>query len=132
MEITVTQEQGRKLVTILHVKGEINSTTHQQFEEKARAAYEAGARNMVVDLAEVSYLSSAGIRALNQILLMLRTDAPEESNEAMNKGVRDGTWVSPHLKLSNASRSVREVLKIAGMDMLIDIYDDTKKAVEAF
>ena len=132
MEITVTQEQAGKLVTILHVKGEINSTTHQQFEDKAREVYEAGARNVLVDLAEVNYLSSAGIRALNQILIMLRTDAPEETDAAMSKGVRDGTWVSPHLKLANASKSVKEVLKIAGMDMLIDVYDDTKKAVEAF
>lgn len=132
MEITVTQEQARKLVTILHVKGEINSTTHQQFEEKAREVYEAGARNIVIDLADVTYLSSAGIRALNQILLMLRTDAPEESDEAMGKAVRDGTWVSPHLKLASVSRSVQEVLKIAGEDMLIDIHADVKDAVESF
>ena len=132
MEITVKQEQARKVVTILHVKGEINSTTHQQFEDKAREVYEAGARNILVDLAEVSYLSSAGIRALNQMLIMLRTDAPEESDAAMSQAVRSGTWVSPHLKVVNASSSVKEVLKIAGMDMLIDVYDDMKKAVEAF
>jgi anti-anti-sigma factor len=132
MEITVKQEQAHKLVTILHVKGEINSTTHQQFEDKAREVYEAGARSILVDLEEVSYLSSAGIRALNQLLVMLRTDAPEESDVAMSQAVRAGTWVSPHLKLVNASKSVKEVLKIAGMDMLIDIYDDVKKAVEAF
>jgi len=42
--------------------------------------------NLLLDLAEVSYISSAGIRALNDSFKLLRTGAPEENDEAMAKG----------------------------------------------
>ncbi len=132
MEITISQEKGRRPVTVFHVTGEINSNTYQEFEQKARVAYNAGMRDLLVDLAKCEYVSSAGIRALSSIQTMLRTDAPEESDEAMSKGVRDGTWKSPHLKLVNVSPRVHEVLKMAGVDMLLDIHDDLQKAIDSF
>ena len=132
MEIVVSQEKGRQPVTVFHVTGEINSTNYEEFEQKARDAYAADTRNLLVDLKGVDYVSSAGIRALNAIMKMLRSDAPEESDAAMSKGLRDGTWKSPHLKLVNVSRHVYDVFKIAGVDMLLEMHKDLKEAINSF
>jgi len=132
MDISVSHEQGRRPVAVLHVTGAINSDTHTALEEKAREVFVGGAHDMIVDLANCDYVSSAGIRALNAALVMLRTDAPEESNEAMNKGVRDGTWKSPHLKLANVAPRVQDVLKMAGIDMLIEMHGSVQAAVDSF
>ena len=132
MEITVTQEQGRVPVTVLHVQGDINAASADELEAQARQAYEDGARDMLIDLSQVSLLSSAGLRALHQVFNMLRSESPEESDEAVRKGLTDGTFKSPHLKLLNPKQNVREVLRMAGFDMFLEIYDNPKKAVASF
>ncbi len=99
MEIAVSYEQGRVPVTVLHVQGEINANSYEQLQAQAQAAVEAGTRDMLLDLAEVTFISSAGLRALHYAFTLVRTDSPAESDAALSKGLRDGTWRSPHLKL---------------------------------
>jgi anti-anti-sigma factor len=132
MEITVTQEQDRVPVTVLHVQGDVNANTADQFLEEAQQAYDDGARDMLIDLSKVSLLSSAGLRALHNIFNMLRSDSPEESDEAVRKGLTDGTFKSPHLKLLSPDKNVAQVLSMAGFDMFLEIYDNRKKAVASF
>jgi anti-anti-sigma factor len=132
MEITVTQEQGRVPVTVLHVQGDVNASTADQFLAEAQQAYDDGARDMLIDLSKVSLLSSAGLRALHSIFNMLRSDSPEESDEAVRKGLTDGTFKSPHLKLLSPDKNVTQVLSMAGFDMFIEIYNNLKKAVASF
>jgi anti-anti-sigma factor len=132
MEITVTQEQGRVPVTVLHVQGDVNASTADQFLAEAQKAYDDGARDMLIDLSKVSLLSSAGLRALHSIFNMLRSDSPEESDEAVRKGLTDGTFKSPHLKLLSPDKNVTQVLSMAGFDMFIEIYNNLKKAVASF
>jgi anti-anti-sigma factor len=130
MEILVSQEQGRVPVTVFKVKGNIDSATYQQLEAQARQAFEGGMKNLLLDLSEAPYVSSAGIRALNDMILMLKTSA--ESDEAMNKGIADGSFKSPHVKLLKPNRNVAEVLRLAGMDMLLEIHQDYKQAIASF
>lgn len=132
MEIHLTQEQGRVAVTVFHIKGEINAETYAQLQVKAREAYAGGARDLVLDLSGVSYISSAGIRALNDIFTLLRGDTPEESGEAIRKGISDGTFKSPHLKLVNPSKQVRSTISMTGLDMFIEIHAQLKDAVASF
>jgi anti-anti-sigma factor len=132
MDIVVSQEKGRRPVTVFHVTGEINSATYEQFEQQARDAYAAGTRDLLIDLAACDYVSSAGIRALNTLVKLLRTDSPQESDEAMSKGLRDGTWKSPHLKLVNVSKRIADTLKMAGVDMLLEMHDNLKEAIDSF
>jgi ABC-type transporter Mla MlaB component len=130
MEILVSQEQGRVPVTVFKVMGNIDSATYQQLEAQARQAFEGGMKNLLLDLSEAPYVSSAGIRALNDMILMLKTSA--ESDEAMNKGIADGSFKSPHVKLLKPNRNVAEVLRLAGMDMLVEVHEDYQEAIASF
>jgi len=132
MEITVTQEQGRVPVTILHVKGDVNAATVDQFQAQAQQVCDDGARDMLIDLSGVSILSSAGLRALHSIFNILRSDSTEESDESMRKGLVDGTFKSPHLKLLKPNQNVNQVLHMSGFDMFLEIYDDLKEAIASF
>lgn len=132
MDIEISHEQGRKPVTVFRIRGEVNITTYEQLEKQARDAQASGTRDLLLDLTEVTYVSSAGIRALNNIFKLLRSDAPEESDEAMRRGLSDGTFKSPHLKLLNPTPRVVEVLKIAGVDMLLEIHQKRKDALASF
>jgi anti-anti-sigma factor len=132
MEITVSQEQGRVLITVLRIKGEINTNTAGEFQAEARKAYDDGARDMLIDLSGVSYITSAGLRVLHEIFSLLRSDSPEESDEAIKKGIIDGSYTSPHLKLLKPNKNVQEVLSTAGYDMFLEIHSNRKNAIASF
>ncbi len=132
MEIQVTHEQGSVPVSVLHVTGEVNVNSYEQLQTAAREQFEGGAHDMVIDLANVTYISSAGIRAITSIFRMLRGQSAAESPAAMQKGLREGTFKSPHLRLAAPQPNVAEVLKLAGVDMFLDIHPNVAAALAAF
>lgn len=132
MDIAISHEQGRVPVTIFRVSGQVDMTTYEQLQQQARAAFDAGTRDLLLDLADVPYMSSAGIRAINHLFTMLRANTPAETSDAMQKGLTDGTFRSPHLKLLNPSPRVLEVLKMAGVDMFLEVHNNLKDALASF
>jgi hypothetical protein len=50
----------------------------------------------------------------------------------MRKGLSDGTFKSPHLKLLNPSPRVLDVLSIAGVDMFLEVHRNYKDALASF
>ncbi len=132
MNITITHTHGRAPVTVFKVVGDIDVTTYEQFEAQVRQAVAAGTRNLLIDLAEVDYVSSAGIRALHSVHEMLRAAGEGEAAEAVNQGLREGTYRSPHLKLLNPREPIRRALSIAGVDMFLELHTDYQQAVAAF
>ena len=132
MEITVTQEQGRVPVTVLQVAGRTDSVSANEFEKKVMEVIDAGARYLVLDLSKMPYISSAGLRVLQEIFNKLRSLSGDESDKEMYRRINEGTFKSPHLKLINPSKEVQEVLKMSGFDMLVSIEKDLNTAVASF
>jgi anti-anti-sigma factor len=132
MEITVSQQQGRVPVTVFHIEGDIDVTSYEQLLAKAREAIAAGTRYLLLDLAHVGSISSAGLRALQSIFTEFRAGASAADDEAVRRGMRDGTYKSPNLKLLSPSPKVLQVLSMAGFDMFLEIHRDLKKAVASF
>ena len=132
MDVTAVQQAGRIPVTVFQITGDIDSTTYQQVQMQIEQAVQAGAHDVVLDLTRVGYLSSAGIRMLSHLFNMLRGNLPQESDAAMKQGVRDGTFKSPHLKLVSPTPRVSEVLKMSGLDMMIESYPSVSEAVASF
>jgi anti-anti-sigma regulatory factor len=133
LQITVLQEQGRIPVTVLRIEGDvIDATSYGLLESQARAAIEAGTRNLLLDVTKMKYISSAGLRAIHTIFMLLRGDTPAESDESMKKGLMDGSFKSPHLKLLNPSPAVTETLRAMGFDMFLEIHRNLKDAIASF
>ena len=132
MEIRAFLEQGRVMVTILEIIGNIDSGTANQMQTRAQEAMNAGARDLLLDLTHVSYISSAGLRVVNNLFNQLHPDALNKDYAAVQKGLTDGTFSSPHLKLCGLSANVRQVFSMAGFDMYLDIFPDRKTALAAF
>ena len=130
MNIEVSQEQARVPVTILRVDGAL--TTEEELEGAAQKEMDAGARNLIIDLAGVPYMATAGLRALHSIYEALRELEPEQSAGDVRKGISSGTYASAHLKLLKPTKHTLETLRTAGYDMFLEIYDDRKKALASF
>ena len=132
MDISAFQEQGHVLVTILEIRGSIDSSSADQLRQRAEDAMKAGAHDLLLDLTHVQYLSSAGLRVINQLFNQLHPDALHKDLAKTQKGLVDGTFKSPHFKLCGLNSNVRQVLSMSGFDMFLDIFNDRKSAVAAF
>lgn len=132
MEITVMQEQGRVPVTVLRVAGKTDSASAEELHKKTMEVIDAGARYLVLDLSKVPYMSSAGLRVLQDVFSKLRSLSASESDKEMYRQIADGSFKSPHLKLLNPTKEVLEVLKMSGFDMLVSIERDLRTAVASF
>src|SRR5512138_3298571 len=132
MELKVATQQARVPVTIVHVEGNIDSGSYEPFLAGVEQAIDAGARYMLIDLTEVPFVSSAGLRAFNIIFNKLRGLTPDVSDEEMRKGINDGTYKSPHLKLLSPSRETDTTLESSGFTMFIDIFKDREQALASF
>lgn len=132
MQIHTTTHTGRVPVTVFHLDGDLDMESHEQLQQQAADAYEAGGRHMLLDLSKVKYISSSGLRAIHQIFAMLRAaDAGENDNEVRAR-IAAGTYQSPNLKLLKPSPRVSQVLASAGFDMFLEIHSDLRAAIESF
>jgi len=134
MEIKVSTENGRVPVTVLHVDGNIDSSTYEQFQSTARKLIDEGARYILVDLSHAPFVSSAGLRALHALFNELRSQNRDAdlSDEQMKRGISAGTYKSPHLKLLNLSPEARTAFETSGFDMYIDTFTDLRTAIASF
>ena len=129
MDIKSWQETGQVPVTILQLKGDL--TAEEQLVDKAQAVFQEGARDIILDLGGVPYISSAGLRAIHVIYMLLRSADPQDEETAV-RGIARGTYKSPHLKLVKPSRNGLKALTTSGYDLFLDIHDSIPKAVASF
>jgi anti-anti-sigma regulatory factor len=130
--IVASSAEGRVPITMFKVTGDIDANTYSQLQAQAEEYFNGGTRYLLLDLSAVQYISSAGIRALHSLFNLLKSAAPEESNEVVRKGIRDGTYKSPHLKLLNPSEGVRRILSMSGYDMVLEVHKDLQEAIDSF
>ena len=112
MEITEQKSAG---VVTLRLSGRLDTTTAPAFEDKILGRIESGERHVVIDLAQLDYISSAGLRVI--VLAGKRLSAA------------NGKMVLCSLK-----DRVREVFDIAGFSAIFTIYgshDDATRGLQA-
>ena len=132
MEITVTTEKARVPVTVLHVSGNLDSSSYEAFRAKADEVIQQGARYVLVDLTNAPYVSSAGLRALNSIFVRLRELTPDVNEEDMRKGINAGWYKSPHLKLLNPSKATMVALESSGFSLFLESFTELKTALASY
>jgi anti-anti-sigma factor len=102
-----------KRVIVLTITGRIDSATARDFESELNSLTEKGKNNLVLDLSDVDFISSAGLRVL----------------VTTRKAVRSA---GGDLVMANPSDRVIETLEIAGLDVLFEKYEDRESAVASF
>jgi len=134
MEIKVSTENGRVPITVLHVDGNLDSSTYDKFQSTAKELINGGARYILIDLSHAPFVSSAGLRVIHALFNELRSRNPDAnlSDEQMKKGISAGTYKSPHVKLVNLSPETRTAFETSGFDMYIDTFTDMKAAIASF
>jgi anti-anti-sigma factor len=132
MEITASTVQGKVPVSEIFLKGDLDASSAEAFNDATAKLVEGGAKNILIDMSGVPFMSSAGIRSLHALYISLHPTGSEGEKDAVYKGISAGTYSAPHLKLLNPNKKVTEAIKLSGLDMYLKIYHNEQEAVEAF
>jgi len=136
MDIFVSQAQGNVPVTVLKLNGQLDGQNYQDLIAKAQEVYKAGARDILLDLADLTYISSAGLVALHSVALLLRgeelpdTEGGWSAYRSMGRSSEAG--VQKHIKLLNPREEVKSVLEMVGFERVFEVHTDLEQAVQSF
>ena len=112
MDIAVS---SMKRCDLVKVTGQIDSATAPQLEDRLLELVESGKGNLVIDFEDVTFLSSAGLKALLHAQIRLRKKSSHGRVVAAN--------VPPNLK---------EIFELVGLHHIFDMYDSTAEAIGSF
>lgn len=132
MEIEISQETARVAITIIHIKGSVDSSTYQAFQEKADELIKNGSRYLLVNFSECSFMSSAGLRTLHNIFNKLRSLHKDVNDEQLRKEMNTGAYKSPYIKVCNLSPQLSDAFELSGFETYIEVFDHQKKAIDSF
>lgn len=134
MDIQTSTENRRVPVTVMHVNGNIDALSYEEFQAKADELIAGGTKYLLIDLSNSPFISSAGLRALHHIFNELRARDTDnsKSEEEIHRGISSGTYKSPNLKLLKLSKESKTAFELSGFDMFIDTFDDEQTALASF
>ncbi len=105
----ITERRTADIVT-LFLSGRLDITTAKTFEERFIAQIESGDRRFIIDLAELKYISSSGLRVFLLAAKRLGSNGK--------------------IVLCSLKDSVREVFNIAGFSSIFPIYGSHDEAIK--
>ena len=136
MDITVSTQQGTVPVTVVQPHGDVDASNYSQLISKVEELRSAGARDFLLDLSDVPFMSSAGLVALHSIANLLRGEKvadPQSGWTALKSIDRSKeAGLQKHVKLLNPQQYVADTFDKAGFTQFFEIFTDLNKAVASF
>ena len=136
MQITVSTQQGNVPVTVVQPHGEVDASNYAELVNKVDALIKEGAKDFLVDLSDVPFMSSAGLVALHSIAITLRGEKPADPQsgwsalKSMDRTRERG--MQKHVKLLSPQQYVADTFENAGFTQFFEVFSDLKKAIASF
>jgi anti-anti-sigma regulatory factor len=136
MNISVSQAQGNVPVPVIKLDGQLDGQNYQELITKSQELYKAGTHDFLLDLSDLTYISSAGLVALHSMALLSRgeelpdTEGGWSAYRSMGRSSEAG--LQKHVKLLNPRSEVMGVLDMVGFSNVFEIYTDLDEAVKSF
>lgn len=105
--LTITSRENAG-ITFVKMHGSLSATTAEQGLQEMKKIVDSGAKKVVINLADVDYISSGGIRVL--IL----------ASKQLNN-------VQGEMKIAAAKGMVKEALEAGGFNLLNRVYGETNQ-----
>jgi anti-sigma B factor antagonist len=107
------ETDNRQSVSVMKVKGRVDSETAPELDDALTKLLQGNLNQIVLNLQEVDYMSSAGLRAV------------VKAYQAAKKAGGD-------LRLASVSEPVEVILRTVGMMQMLQMYPTEQEAVAAF
>jgi anti-sigma B factor antagonist len=113
INISFSKPETNPDVSIISVKGYVDTTTSTELEESLKRLLRKGRYDIVIDLTDVNYISSAGWGIFISEIKEIRENGGD-------------------LKLSAMTGDVYEVFELLEFQTILESYDTVDEAVESF
>ena len=110
MEITQRVEGD---ITVFLPDGRIDTLAADEMDQTLQAAVAGGSHKIVVDMSQVEYINSSGLRALAAVLVRCRDEGGD-------------------MKLAALNERVDRVFSIIGFDLLMSLHGTSDAAIADF
>ena len=136
MEINISQNQDTPHVNIMQLRGDLDGSSYEYFIDEAQKLYDAGMRNLILDMSELSFLSSAGLTGLHRIARVFNGEdrsTLEEGWSAIHAmGKERDSGFQKHVKLLNPNEKIQDVLDTVGFKTFFEIFTEIHPAMASF
>lgn len=106
-------------VDLLEVAGRVDAATAPQLKHQIETLFNEGRYRIVLDLANLEYISSPGLR----VLIEARKRARDWKLTDLEGG---------DIRIANLPPRIKEVFDLTGFTSLFELYSDTVEAVGSF
>jgi anti-anti-sigma factor len=110
MQLTTNTSEG---VTVLRIEGSLDTQTSSEAQEELDRIVDDGARKLLIDFAELAYISSAGLRVLLVTAKKLNTEQGE-------------------MRMCNMNDVVKEVFEVSGFSTIFKVFQTDSEAMAGF
>jgi anti-anti-sigma regulatory factor len=138
MKIIVEQLESEKPIAIVQIQGELDGKTYQTLIQQVQQLHDFGTRYLVLDLSEMTFMSSAGLVGLHTVVMVMRGQQPPDMDSGWNvmreisHQVNNVSGFDPNCKLLQPQPRVQKTLDITGFSQILEIFTDRETAVNSF
>ncbi|HEV8282091.1 MAG TPA: STAS domain-containing protein, partial [Candidatus Limnocylindrales bacterium] len=137
MQTRVDRVDAGVPVTVMALDGELDASNYLRLVDDVRELYASGTRNLLLDLADLSFIASSGLVALYSVVQVMNGEEPPDPEHGwgafreVSRGVEQGL-VQTAVQLCGAQPAVAEVLQRTGLDRLFRMHPDRESAVASY
>ena len=134
MEITVSFHQANEPVAVMNIKGNVDASNYIEIVNKAQEIYNNPVRNLILDLSEVPFISSAGLVAIHKIALIYsggKQEVEQEGKETRPDFTHNAN-ARKRVKLLNPQPEVDRTLETTGLELFFKVFDNLDTALKSF
>jgi len=106
-----TSSEGE--VTVVKLEGNLDTQTSPEAQEELNRLMDEGSQKLLLDFAELAYISGSGLRVL---LTVAKRLAPDEGE----------------MRICNLNDVVNEVFEISGFSTILKVFPSDSEALEGF
>ena len=133
MQITMSNHEN---VAVMQIIGNLDASCYTDVIIQAQRTYDDGARNLLLDMDKVPYVSSAGLVALHTVVRIFMghsvhsKDGGRPAFRSVNP--QEDSAGRDRVKLLKPQPDVEQVLDVTGLKQFLQIFTDFNAAVRSF
>jgi anti-anti-sigma regulatory factor len=138
MDITLESIPAEIPVTILKLTGILDASSYLDLIELAKDRYRTGMRDLLIDLEELTFMSSSGIFAMHSIALLMRGELPLDPQDgwgafhSAEHFVEAGEGFERHVKLLSPNPRVQKTLETTNFAQILEVFTNREAAIASF
>jgi anti-anti-sigma factor len=131
LETTIERIEGPIPITVVSLDGELDASNFEALIDAVRGLYDAGARQLLLDLSNLQFMASSGLVALHSIVRIMHGEPPPDPESGWSALHTAVGHTQTEVQLCAPQPAVERVLARTGLDRMFIVHPDRATALAA-